>query len=1020
MTHRLINVALALLLGGISGISTFAQNDHSLRVTDADGTPLSDVRVSVGKSFVFNTTDAEGVVIFKADKNETIQIAKDGFEKIILTSDRLPDEIRMEKTILFKGAGDDVKYPFLTYKKRNTTTSEYVIRGEDLKSYPTSDLRNALAGLIPGLDVVENNGSPTFSVMEKAASDALNAKVSLGMRGYNPIFIIDGLEVDITEMPLNPDEIESITIIKDIVGKTMYGPRAGNGIINVVTKRGVANERVVHANVESGVSVVDRFPEWVSGADYARLNNLARKNSGMEPLYSDESIARYERNDPYDLFYPNIDFRNQLWKDNRGFTRASVYSKGGNDWVRYFAYLGFNNEGDNFKIGPKADNNRITARSNLDINVTRDFTVSLGIYAGLTIRNAPNYASSASNEEMSELLTDFTTIPSIAFPIYANNDAENETVWYGVSSTYSRNPVGDLAACGYFKEQTRSGAANFALDYDFHRFVPGLRSKTFFTFNLLNMTQIGQDNDYAAYIVTPSVDETGATVPSFIKVRDGVDNAAQSKFADYYYQRLAFNQKISYDRTFGDHSTQLALIYSLFNGTKDSRREPERQQYGIFTGMYSYKDKYSVEGVLNYAGSASFPEGKRYNLFYAMGLGWVVSEEAFMKDLRFIDYLKLRANAGLLGYDGLSTAFYYQDRWSTASVTSFGPYSANQWFGSSSESVSGTYPNRISNYNLSWEKRKEFSVGLDALLWDRKLYFEVSYYNNIQDGVIGKMSNMLPDLTGYSSASPWVNYNTFRYYGTEIAISYSNKIQDFRYKLGGNVTFRDSKVLKYDEPNYRESYRSIIGHSKSAIAGYTYVGKYASDAEAQSVDQSFDETLRAGDLKYEDLNKDGVLDANDVSYIGNSSPKIIYGINLTLGYKNFEIKMVGSGRAVYDIAKTNIYFTNGTGDNTYSKYVLENMDGSYPRLTYQKVNNNFLTSAYWLEKGGFFKLQNVELSYTLPLKNLKGVDYIRFLVRGANLLTISPMKVVDPESVNAGVTSYPLFKTYTAGLEFSF
>ena len=1019
MIHKLFSIALALFLGGVTSLSVFAQNDHLLKVTDESGAPLSDVQVFVGKSFVYNTTDAEGVVIFKADKNEAVKIVKDGFERVTLTTDRLPSVIRLEKTVLFKGAEDDINYPFLTYKKRHTTTGEYVISGEDLKSYPTSDLRNALVGLIPGLDVVEKNGSPTFSVMEQAASGALGAKVGMSMRGYSPIFIIDGLEVDITEIPLDPDEIESITIVKDIVGKTMYGPRAGDGIINIVTKRGVPDEFTVHASVESGVSIVDRFPEWVSGADYARLNNLARINSGMDPLYSDQDINRYAKNDAYDLFYPSINFRDLLWKDNRGFTRADIHSRGGNDWVRYFAYLGFNNEGDNFKIGPNADNNRITARSNLDINVTKEFVISLGIYTGLTIRNAPNYASSSSNEEMNDLLADFTTIPPIAFPIYARTE-DVESPWYGVSSTYSRNPVGDLSDCGYFKEQTRSGAANIALDYDFHRLLPGLKSRTFFTFNLLNMTRIGKDNDYAAYIVTPTIDESGATVPEFSRVRSSVDNAGQTKFDDYYYQRLAFNQKISYERTIGDHYTQLAMIYSLFNGTKDSRREPERQQYGIFTGMYSFKDKYSAEGALNYAGSASFPEGKRYDLFYALGLGWVISEEPFMKNLRFIDYMKLRANAGVLGYDGLSTAFYYQDRWSTGSVTSFGPHSANQWFGSNTESVSGTYPNRISNENLTWEKRKEFSVGLDALMLNRKLYFEISYYNNVQDGVIGKMSNMLPNLTGYSSASPWVNYNSFRYYGTEIALSYSDRIQDFRYKIGGNVTFRNSKVLKYDEPNYRESYRSMVGHSKDAIAGYTYLGKYSSDAEAQAVDQSFDETLYAGDLKYADLNNDGVLDANDVSYIGNSSPRVFYGINITLGYKNFEIKMIGSGRASYDISKSNIYFRNGTGDNTYSKYVLDNINGAYPRLTYQKVNNNFLTSAYWLEKGGFFKLQNVELSYTLPFKNFKAIDYFRFLIRGANLLTISSVKDVDPESVNAGVTAYPLFKTFTAGIEFSF
>lgn len=1019
MKFRISNITfrvfLTILFGVVSAISAFAQNDYLIRVKDSNGAPLSGVGIYVGKSYVTCTTDRDGIATFKADKGENIKIAKDGFEKVYITSDNMPEEVTLQETVLFKGAEDEVYYPFLSFKKRTKTTNDYVIKGSELRSYPSADLRNALVGLIPGLDVVEKNGSPTFSTMEKATDDALSAKVGMNMRNMTPIFIIDGLEVDITEMPLEADEIESITIIKDIVGKTMYGPRAANGIINIVTKRGMANTREVHVNVERGISIADRFPEWVSGADYARMNNLARQNSGMEPLYSEEDIAAYAKNDPYDLYNPSIDFREMLWKDTRSMTRGNVYSKGGNDWVRYFAFLGLNNEGDNFKIGPKADNNRITARSNMDINITRELMVSLGIYAGLTIRNAPNYASTSSSEMMNDMLSDLTTIPGIAFPVYAKND-EGELPWYAVSSTYSRNPIGDLEACGYFKEQTRSGAANLAINYDFHKFLPGFTSKTFFTFNLLNMTRIGKDDDYLAYIVTEGADGE----PKYSKVRDGASNSAQAKLSDYYYQRLAFNQKFSYDRTFGDHSMQLAAIYSLFNGTKDSRREPERQQYGILTGAYSFKDKYSVEAVMNYAGSSSFAEGQRYNLFPAVGLSWVISEEPFMSNVRPINYLKIHANAGILGYDGLSTAFYYQDRWSTGSGTAFGPHSANQWFGSNTESVSTSYPNRISNFGLTWEKRKEMSIGLDGLFFNKKLYFEANFYNNIQDGVIAKMSNLLPLMTGYSSASPWVNYNTFRYYGSEIALAYSNKINDFRYKIGGNINFRYSEVLKYDEPDYRESYRSMVGHSKNAIAGYTYVGKYATDAEAQAANQEFDETLHAGDLKYADLNEDGRIDANDVSYIGDSSPKMFYGIDVNLAYKNFEFKMVANGRAFYDLSLTNIYYRNGTGDNTYSKWVKDNIGGAYPRLTYQKVNNNFTTSDFWLTKGGFFKLQNVELAYTLPLKKVKDMDYIRFHVRGANLLTISPVKDVDPESTSAGVTAYPLFKTYTAGLEFSF
>ena len=918
-----------------------------------------------------------------------------------------------------KGDADSlVTFPFHQISKKLLPTGDYVLKGTDLKSYPSTDLRNAFVGLVSGLDVVEKDGSPMTSVLENAASGASSEKVSMVMRGYHPIFIVDGLQVDVSEMPLDPDEIESVTIIKDIVSKTLYGPNAGDGVINITTKRGMIGKQRVSVNVESGVDIVDRFPEWVGGADYARLNNMARQNSGMAPLYSQEDIAQFSKNDPYDLYHPNIDFRSMLWKDSRTFTRANVSCAGGNNWVRYFAYLGMNREGDNFKIGPAANSTRINARSNLDVDITRNLKVSLGIYGGLVLRNAPTYGSSVSNIDMESMLGSMTTIPSIAFPVYAYHE-EGSRPWYGVSSTYSRNPIGDLEACGYYLEQTRSGAANIALDYDFKEFVPGLRFKTFLTFNSLNMTRIGKDNDYMAYIVSPPA--AGSEDPVLIKVRDGVDNADQSKLKDYYYQRVALHEKLSYDAVFGDHALQAALVYSLSNGLKVSRREPERQQNGILSVLYSFKDRYSFEGVMNYAGTASFEVGKRYRLFPAAGIGWVVSEEPFMKDrLPFVNFLKLYANAGILGYDGLATAFYYQDRWSTASASSFGPHTANQWFGSNTESVSKTYPNRIANSNLTWEERREMALGMDALLFGERVSFGLNLYNNVQDGVIAKMSYMLPYLTGYSSASPWVNYDIYRYRGLEMKLAYSNQINHFKYSVGGNVSFYKSEVLKYDEPNYRESYRSKIGKSKNAIPGYTYIGRYASDEEAMSVTQFFDSNLAAGDLKYQDLNNDGIIDANDISFIGNSYPKIIYGVNVNLAYRNLGLKIIGAGRACFDLQKSNIYFRNGTGDNNYSKYVLENIGEGYPRLTYNRVANNFQTSAFWLERGDFFKIQNVELSYKLPLSKAKGIQGMKFLLRGANLLTISGVKDVDPESVDSGVTRYPLFRTFTGGMEISF
>jgi hypothetical protein len=256
-------------------------------------------------------------------------------------------------------------------------------------------------------------------------------------------------------------------------------------------------------------------------------------------------------------------------------------------------------------------------------------------------------------------------------------------------------------------------------------------------------------------------------------------------------------------------------------------------------------------------------------------------------------------------------------------------------------------------------------------------------------------------------------------------MTFNQKIGNFILIFGANATTQKGMRVKYDEPKYQNEYQLRTGKPSDAIFGMKYLGKFASDAEAQGTGaplQIFDDKLYAGDLKYQDMNNDNVVDDVDQTMIGNSSPRLFYGLNLTLKYKNIDLFVNGAGRAFYDIALTNSYYWNGWGDNTYSNFVKDNIGGAYPRLTYYKVNNNFVTSDFWLTKGDYFKIQNIEIGYTIPAKSLQMIRAraLRFYVRGANLLTISKVKTVDPESINSGVSNYPLFKTFTGGVKFNF
>jgi TonB-linked SusC/RagA family outer membrane protein len=1006
----------------------------NLKVVDEAGTAIPDAQVVVGEGIIHAETDENGVLSFQALPDDIVTISLPGYEKSVSPVSQIisGNTVKLTKSKLFMTSDDDIPLPFVTIKKRNTTGSSNVITGSQLEKYPSTDIRNAFTGLATGLEVLEVYGSPGFSAEEKMGTYRITEKVNLNARGRSMNYIIDGILTDITEIPIDPQEIESATIIKDIVGKAMYGPAVADGAIIIKTKRGKANERMMNINIEDGVNVIDRFPGWASGAEYAQLRNQARANDNLSATYDADDIAAYAKNDPYDKFHPSVDFRELMIKNTSSFRRANISSSGGSEAVQYSAYLGYNGEGDVYKMGSISDYSRLTTRANIDFRINDIFSVKFDIYAGLTDRRSPNYGYATSESssatdlmEFSSVISEITSIPPTAFPIYASFDPKTGVPWYGVTSIYNSNPIGNIKGNGYYAETGRTGSANFTLNYDMKGILEGLKSTSVLGFNALNLLRIGKAENYFAYIATPSVStKTGNDTILLTLNRAGVVTPNFSNLHDYYYQRLAFSENLSYEKAFGENNIQTTLTYFLYKQARNGVTESQRQQNLVWTGMYSFKDKYSIQAVLNYAGTYTLPQDKRYQLFPSVGASWVISDESFMSGLKFLNYLKLRANAGILGYESFMSPFRYRGAYTyNASGSGFGPYSTLQWFGTNREATNyRAYPSRTENPDLTWEKRKEISFGLDALMLKQRLFLEVSYYNNLRDGQIVQLTNALPYVFGASAALPYSNYNNTRYIGVESGLQFTDNIGKLKYSVGGDATVQNSKIEKYDEPDYRFDYQSRVGKAADTYWGLTCLGKFESDAEALVIPQLYDAVLKKGDLKYKDMNGDDFIDDNDMTAIGHTIPRLFYSVNASLSYGNFEITIIGTGRAFYDIPLTNTYFWNGWGDNNYSDFVRDNIGGAYPRLTYYKVNNNFVNSDFWLTKGDYFKIQNVELAYGIPLTKLHiiGLRGIRLYVRGANLLTLSDVKDVDPESINAGVTTYPLFRTFTGGIKLTF
>ena len=1013
----------------------------SLKVTDENGNAFPHAQVVVGEGLIHAETDENGTFSFKGYPDDFVAVSANGYEKSVVLVEELQTEntIKLIKSKLQATSEDDVQLPFMTIKRRNLTSAPVVLTSSQLEKYPSTDIRNAMTGLGTGVEVREQNGQPGVSAEEGSGRFGFTQKVSVGSRGFGLMYIIDDVPTDITEMPLDPNEIESITIVKDIVAKAMFGPAAANGIIFIKTKRGKKNERILNVNIESGVAQIDRMPGWANGAEYATLNNQARTNDGLLPRYTDTDIAAYAKNNPYDYYHPSIDYREMMVKNQMSFKRVNVSSSGGNDRVQYFAYLGYSGDGDILKLGAKADYNRLNARSNIDIKINDFIKVQFDFFGGLSYRRSPNYGynvnytnqdagtnTALTGLEFNTLINDITSYSPIAYPVYAApyDPASGNPPYYGVSNSFSQNLIGNLQSNGYYTESGRTGTANVALEFDMKSILDGLKSKSYLGFNAFNQLRTGKAEDYYAYIATPAKTAGGADTILLAKKHDGTQMADQVLLNDYYYQRMAVYESLSYEKTFGKHDVQAAMTYFIAKVARNETEEPQRTQNGVFTGRYSYDSKFIFNGALNYGGTSSFDKGNRYALFPTGGLAWVISEESFMKNVKCVDYLKLRVEGGVIGYESFLSPFSYRDRWNNNNNgVLFGPATTGQWFGNTTETlVYRVSPNRTGNPDISWEKRREFSAGLDGMFFNQKLTLEVNYYNNLRDGVISQVSSRVPNMVGISSALPRFNFNKIRYTGIELGIQYADKAGKFEYTLGGNATTQSSVYVKFDEPQYRYDYQVRTGKATDTYYGQTYIGKFASDAETFVIPQLFDQTLKAGDLKYKDMNGDGFIDDGDQSPIGHTTPKLFYAVNIKLNYKGFELYALGTGRAFYDVALTNQYYWNGWGDNNYSDFVKNNIGGAYPRLTYNKVNNNFVGSNFWLVNGGFFKLQNVELAYNLPANALKviGARGTRLFIRGANLLTISKVKDVDPESTSSGVDIYPLFKTYSAGIKLTF
>lgn len=894
------------------------------------------------------------------------------------------------------------------YSKSLSTGGSSVFYEEDINKYPSSDFRNALTGVIPGLVITEASG------MTGLMSDG--ARGGMNFRGLAPKFVVDGQPVYLTEVQLDPEEIESMTFVKDVLDKSLFGARSSEGVLYITTKRGLQAGKMIRVGVESGVSVIDRMPEYVGGAEYASLQNQARDAAGYPVLYTQDDIDAYALNRPDDLIHPSVDWRGLMFKDTKSYKKANLTVQGGTEAVKYAVYFGYLGEGDFYAAGPAAGYNKMNLRTNADIKITNDLKFSIGLFSGLNFRRSPRFSDNGSFNEFDNYLSVANTTPPVAFPVHVGLNTETGGWIYGLSEVYTSNPYAALTEKGFFTERERSGIVNGTLTWDMNKIAKGLKFESYVGLNVFNMDRIGKTPDYLAVIYDPVTGQSSKTS------HEGAKASGKTAMGKWYHQSLYLNERLSYTGNWGLNRLSAAAVYYLETTERSQSAYRDRQHSVILNADYSYADRYLVQAVMNTSGSCMFMKGKRYGVFPSLGLGWVMSEEDFLKGSGWVDYLKLRAQAGVIGYNSFGALDLYEDEYLKEKGVNFGPASTDfEWIGGSTKYQSyKTTLQRLGNKNLTWEKRKEITAGIEAKFFGNRLSVDANYFCTLRDGIITNTSDVNPKLFGFNGVATYDNYNKIRYQGTEVALNWTDKIGDFEYSVGGWAVYNRGKYLRYSE-NQINDYNKVEGSMVGDYHGYVYLGKYESAEDiASSPEQTFDSAVLAGDLKYKDLNGDGKIDSNDRTIIGNTSPKLNYAVNIYLKYKGFDFTVVGTGKAFFDIPLTNSYFWNGWGQNNYSKFVSENIGGDYPRLSYDKISNNFQTSRFWLRKGDWFKIQNVEFGWSTSFRNSNWIRGIRIFARGSNLLTISGIKYIDPESTSAGVTTDPLYRTFTGGVKLNF
>ncbi len=988
-------------------------------VTDEQsGEPLTGVNVIIVGSGSGVATDIDGNYALSIPEGaDKLQFSYTGYTtKEVVINSKLILNVSLKSG---KELEEVVVVGYGVRSKAKLTAAVSSIDTKTLKKLPVPTVSNSLEGLASGLFVRQGSGEPGFSGS------------SYEVRNFgNALVIVDGAPANLDD--LDPNEIESISVLKDAAAASVYGVQGGNGVILVTTRKGKAGKTELNYSNQFTQTAFTQYPDFLNSVDYATVLNEGLINAGQNPFYTAEEIDLYRSGtDP--INYPNEDWSSLVFKDWGLQQRHNLNLTGGTNKLRYFVSAGFLDQGSNY-TSDVLSYQQFNLRTNINAEVTKYLSFQVNLAGRRRLNEAPGYSAYNIFREMSRALpTNLAYYPdgTPARPSFSPN--------------HVLEGIRDFNA-GYYRSRNNNLDAKLSLEWDLEQIgVKGLKVKSYAS--LINNTFYNKEwgKSYELYTLNRFTGE----YDEFIASPEGSFSETVLTQSSNYSNNYVVQQYITYDRLFKNHAVsglllgelqssqgenffgrrqdfQSQVIDQLFAGSNENKdasggefRENRLGLVGRFN--YDYKSKYIVETSFRYDGSSKFAPENQWGFFPSVSAAWRLSEEPFFEGVsKFLPGVKIRGSVGTAGNDG--TAAY---QWLSGFVYNF--------FYAINETAIPTIDNTdLANRELTWETITTYDAGIDLEFFDRNLTLSFDYFKRYKDGVLAYASGSIPSTLGVGLAAQ--NFHEYSNEGYEMTTSFNKSFASgLFFSAIGNFSYSRETAEFIDEAEITDEFMrqnlTVTGGFTNLRRGYVSDGLFQSEEEIEAgaiQDNNGNFSLQPGDVRYVDLNADGVIDVQDQRVFGNGDKPIYnYSLNLSANYKNLSLSVLLTGALGYDIyidGEAQSPLRNGFNGYTYQLdyWTPENTDARFPRITDGGFNeNNYKYSDFWMRSGNHLRLRNVNLSYTLPKfgKGPAGFKDITIFATGNNLLVFKTYtEEFDPQMQSSTGWYYPQLKSFTFGV----